>query len=245
MVDESEIRSHLAHSTMPPIAIDTDAVIARSKARRRPRQLAVGTVGVLAAASLVFAGVTTFPRTNDLTSAGIMADEQTTRMNSEGGADSAESYLAPEETTLSEKCGAIIPDTATSPHGLALEIDFPSPVAASGTAFGTVRLTNTSSAAVEGTTASIPDVNLIRDDVSISHSPDAQILTVVPVNLQPGQSLEFAVSVDIYDCTTIDSGGTLQPGTFAVSTSLAFLSTDPADGEVVEVRSPPKTIVLQ
>ncbi|MGV8852411.1 MAG: hypothetical protein ACOH1M_07590 [Rhodoglobus sp.] len=245
MVDESELRSHLADSTAPAITIDAYAVIARSRARRRPRQFAVGAAGVLAAASLVFAGVTTFPRTPDLTTAGIMADESSTRMDSESNAGSAESFLAPEDAAFAETCGAIIPPTAASPRGLALEIDIPSPVTASGSAFGTVRLTNTSDSAVTGTTASVPDVNLIRDDVSISHTPDAQILTVVPVNLQPGQSIEFAVSVAIYDCTTIDTGGMLEPGIYSVNTSLAFVPTEPDTGEATEVRSAPKTIVLQ
>ncbi|WP_341952393.1 hypothetical protein [Salinibacterium sp. TMP30] len=245
MVDESDIRSHLVDAETPAIAINTDAIISRSKARRRPRQLAVGAVSVLAAASLVFAGVNTFPRTGDLTTAGSMADESSTRMDSDAGADNAESYLAPDAVMDRETCGAIIPSQAASPYGLALELDLPGPVTASGSAFGTVRLTNTSDVAVTGTTASVPDVNLTRDSVSISHSPDAQILSVIPVNLQPGQSIEFAVSLAIYDCTTIDTGGMVEPGIYTASTSLAFVPSDPEIGEAAGVRSSPSTIVLQ
>jgi hypothetical protein len=245
MADDSDIRSHLVDAETPAIEIDTDAIISRSKARRRPRQFAVGAVGVLAAASLVFAGVNTFPRTGDLTAASIMAEESSTSADSDAGADTAESYRAPDQEAIAETCGAIIPSTAASPYGLALELDLPGPVTASGSAFGTVRLTNTSDAAVTGTTAAVPDVNLTRDSVSISHSPDAQILSVIPVNLQPGQSIEFAVSLAIYDCTTIDTGGMVEPGIYTASTSLAFVPSDPEVGEAAEVRSSPSTIVLQ
>ena len=245
MVDENELRAHLSSGEQPAIEIDTAAVVLRSKARRRPRQLAVGVVGALAAASLLFAGINTFPRTGELTAGSSVAEDSSTRMDSEGGADSAESFLAPENDAIAETCSAIIPTTAASPYGLAIELDLASPVTASGSAFGTVRLTNTSDATVTGTTASVPDVNLIRDTVSISHSPDAQILSVIPVNLQPGQSIEFAISIAIYDCTTIDTGGMIDPGIYTVNTSLAFVPTDPQDGEAAEVRSSPSTIVLQ
>lgn len=245
MVDENELRAHLSSDEQPAIEIDTAAVVSRSKARRRPRQLAVGVVGALAAASLLFAGINTFPRTGELTAGSSVAEDSSTRMDSNSGADMAESYLTPDEGGVAEMCGAIIPTTAASPYGLAIELDLASPVTASGSAFGTVRLTNTSDEAVTGTTASMPDVNLTRDTVSISHSPDAQILSVIPVNLQPGQSIEFAVSIAIYDCTTIDTGGMIDPGIYTVSTSLAFVPTDPQDGEAAEVRSSPSTIVLQ
>ncbi|GAA1216565.1 hypothetical protein [Rhodoglobus aureus] len=245
MVDENELRAHLSAAEHPAIDIDAAAVVSRSKARRRPRQLAVGAVGVLAAASLLFAGVTTFPRTGELTAGTSVAEDSGVRMDSDAGADTAESFLVPDEGGIAETCGAIIPTTAASPYGLAIELDIASPVTASGSAFGTVRLTNTSQAAVIGTTASVPDVNLTRDTISISHSPDAQILSVVPVNLQPGQSIEFAVSIAIYDCTMIDAGGMIDPGIYTVSTSLAFAPTDPEDGDAAEVRSSPSTIVLQ
>lgn len=245
MVNEEELRAHLTSSEQPAIEIDTAAIISRSKARRRPRQLAVGAVGLLAAASLVFAGVATFPRNDTVTSAGIAVDEASSRAESDAGADASESYLAPSDSVIANACGAFVPSTSASPYGLALELELPSPVTASGSAFGTVRLTNTSETAVTGTTASVPDVNLTRDGVSVSHSPDQQILSVIPVNLQPGQSIEFAISLRVYDCTSIDSGGMLDPGTYAVSTSLGFVPTDPDDGEAAEVRSAPLPIVLQ
>ncbi|QYH36587.1 hypothetical protein [Salinibacterium sp. M195] len=246
MVDESELRTRFADGATPAITIDTDAIISRSRSRRRPRQLAIGAVGLLAAASLVFAGVSTFPRT-DLTSAGIVADEASTRAESDTGLDAPvdDSYLAPANPSAADTCGVLIPSTAASPYGLELTLDLPGPVPASGTAFGSVRLTNVSDEPVAGTTASAPDVNLISDGAAISHSPDAQILSVIPVNLQPGQSIEFAVSINIYDCTTIDAGGMLEPGIYTTSASLAFVPTEPEIGGAAEVRSSPSTIVLQ
>ncbi|EPR75910.1 hypothetical protein ADILRU_1756 [Leifsonia rubra CMS 76R] len=239
------MRSYFTDGDTPAITIDADTIVSRSKARRRPRQFAVGTVGVLAAASLVFAGVNTFPPANDLTSAGIMAEDSSSRAENDSEAGAAESLLAPNTFADTETCGAIIPSQAASPYGLTLEVDLPGPIRSSGSAFGSVRLTNTSDFAVTGTTATVPDLNLTRDEVSISHSPDAQILSVTPVNLQPGQSLEFAISLDIYDCTTSDTGGMLEPGIYTVSTSLAFVPDDPADGAAAEVRSSAATVVLE
>ncbi|EAR25062.1 hypothetical protein A20C1_00701 [marine actinobacterium PHSC20C1] len=242
MVDENELRARLSGGELPAIEIDTSAVISRSKARRRPRQLAVGTVGVLAAASLVFAGVNTFPRADDMNSAiSMLEDESSGARNGSEALDSSDFQSSP-ATGL---CGTTMPSEATAPFGLSLELTLPAEVVASGSAYGTVRLTNTSDDAVMGSTASVPDVNLLRDSVVISHSPDAQILSVMPVNLQPGQSVEFPVAIDILDCTTIDTGGMVEPGTYEVSASLAFVPSDPDVGEAAEVRSEQSSILLK
>ena len=246
MVNEHELRAYLTDGDLPAIEIDTSAVISRSKSRRRPRQLAVGAVSLLAAASLVFAGVNTFPLVSDVnTAAGTLADDSTSSREESGVTDGSSSFLMPDEDATADVCGSTIPAAAASPYGLTLELELPAKVVASGSAYGTVRLTNSSTSAVIGSTASVPDVNLLRDSMVISHSPDAQILSVIPVNLQPGQSIEFPVAFDILDCTTIDTGGMLEPGTYAVNTALAFVPSDPDDGEAAEVRSEQSSIVLQ
>ena len=246
MVDEHELRAHLSDGDLPAIEIDTSAVISRSKSRRRPRQLAVGAVSLLAAASLVFAGINTFPLTNDVnTVTGMLADDSSGSREESGATDESSQFLMPDESAPAEMCGSTIPAAAASPYGLTLQLELPAEVVASGSAYGTVRLTNSSNSAVMGSTASVPDVNLLRDSIVISHSPDAQILSVIPVNLQPGQSIEFPVAIDILDCTTIDTGGMVEPGTYTVNTALAFVPSDPEVGEAAEVRSQQSSIVLQ
>jgi len=246
VVDEHELRAHLTDGDLPAIEIDTSAIISRSKSRRRPRQLAVGAVSLLAAASLVFAGINTFPLVNDVnTATGTLADDSTSSREESGATDESSSFLMPDESPNAEACGSTIPATAASPYGLTLELELPAEVVASGSAYGTVRLTNNSNSAVMGNTASVPDVNLLRESMVISHSPDAQILSVIPVNLQPGQSIEFPVAIDILDCGTIDTGGMLEPGTYTVNTALAFVPSDPEVGEAAEVRSQQSSIVLQ
>lgn len=243
MVDENELRTQFSGTNVPTIDIDTAAVISRSKRRRRPRQVALGVVGVLAASSLVFAGISAVRQVDNLsTTAGIVADEASDSRAAESEPFADESHDA---STLGTSCGTSIPTDAASPFGLSLELELPSEVVASGSTYGTARLTNTSDQAVEGTTANVPDVNLLRDSIVISHSPEIQILSVMPVNLQPGQSIAFDVAIDIIDCTTIDTGGMVAPGTYAANATLAFVPTDPADGDAADVRSEVSVITLQ
>lgn len=246
MVDENELRTQFSGTELPAIDIDTTAVISRSKRRRRPRQFAVGAVGLLAASSLVFAGISTFRHTDPVsTTAGIVADDAAESRVEGDSAYSDESLAAPETSPISAACGTSIRTDSASPFGLSLELELPEEVVASGSAYGTVLLTNTSDEPVTGTTANVPDVNLLRDSIVISHSPDVQILSVIPVNLQPGQSIAFDVAIDIFDCTTIDTGGMVDPGTYAVNATLAFVPADPEDGDAAEVRSANSAITLQ
>jgi len=245
-VSEDELRSHLANSAHPSIAIDTTAVISRSRARRRPRRVALGAAGVLAVASLVFGGVSTYIGLGNVnTSASMTADDGTGGQPESDSAAPSEVQLAPDALFDIETCGTTVPSEATTPYGLALELELLDDVVASGSAFGTVRLSNTSDVPVVGTTASVPDVTLARDSIAISHSPDTQISSVIPVNLQPGQSIEFAVTIRIFDCTTSDTGGTVEPGTYAIGSSIAFVPADPQDGAAADVRSPQSSIELR
>ena len=246
MVDENELRTQFSGTDLPAIDIDTAAVISRSKRRRRPRQFAVGAVGLLAATSLVFAGISTFRQADPIsTTAGVAADESLDSIAEGDTALTDDSQAAPETSPITAACGTSIHTDQTTPFGLSLELELPAEVVASGGAYGTARLTNTSDEAVTGSTANVPDLNLLRDSIVISHSPDAQILSVLPVNLQPGQSIAFDVAIDIFDCTTIDTGGMVNPGTYAINATLAFVPTDPADGDATEVRSAPSAITLQ
>lgn len=246
MVDENELRTQFAGTELPAIDIDTAAVISRSKRRRLPRQFAVGAVGLLAATSLVFAGISTFRQADPIsTTAGVVADESFDTGSERDAAPSDESQAAPDTSPITAACGTSIRTDETTPFGLSLELELPAEVVASGSAYGTARLTNTSDEPVTGSTANVPDVNLLRDSIVISHSPDVQILSVMPVNLQPGQSIAFDVAIDVFDCTTIDTGGMVEPGTYAVNATLAFVPTDPADGAAAEVRSAKSAITLQ
>jgi len=246
VVDESELRAHLTHADGPSIAIDTESVIARSRARRRPRRAAVGAVGILAAASLVFAGVQTFQQPELLSTATGTADDapETARLESDAGmgAPEAQDFAG---SGFPEICGSTIETQAASPLGLSLELELPAQTPASGSVYGTVRLLNTSDVAVTGTTAAVPDLNLVRDDVVLSHSPDAQILSLLPVNLQPGQSIEFDVAIAVYDCTMSDSGGMIEPGSYVAIATLAFAPEDSSHADTAQVRSDPVTIALQ
>ncbi|QAV69135.1 hypothetical protein ESZ53_00960 [Salinibacterium sp. UTAS2018] len=250
MVDETELRNQFSGTELPPIDIDTAAVISGSKRRRRPRQFAVGAISVLAASALVFAGINTYQQADLIsTTAGVVAEdsgEAGSQFDAESDAAPSDAPQAAQDTSpITAACGTSIRTDAATPFGLSLELQFPAEVVASGSAYGTVLMTNTSDEPVTGTTANVPDVNLLRDSIVISHSPDVQILSVMPVNLQPGQSIAFDVAIDVFDCTTIDTGGMVEPGTYAVNATLAFVPEDPAEGDTAEVRSAKSVITLQ
>jgi hypothetical protein len=106
----------------------------------------------------VFGGVTTYIGLGNVnTSASMTADDSAGVRSESDSADSSEVQLAPDAVFDVETCGTTVPSDPTTPYGLALELELLDDVVASGSAFGTVRLSNTSDVPVVGTTASVPE----------------------------------------------------------------------------------------
>lgn len=197
MPTEDDLRDLFA-SAEHPQHIDAKRVIAKSRARRLPRQLAVGAVGTLAVAGIV---VVSLPA--------LLPQQAAISTLSEG------SGVAPEVQPFDSAkrapadklnlCGAPLSQPMPSLYGLQLDVAFPT-TAPVGTQpiQGTVRLTNTGPEPVTGSTAASPAITLSHGGVVLWHSNGPMIDLAVTVDLAPGQSLEYPASFTPVRCDIQD-----------------------------------------
>jgi hypothetical protein len=253
MPSEDDLRDLFASASAPhaPHSIDAERVIARSRRRRLPRQLAAGTVGVLAIAGISVVGLQSIqlaPPSSSITS-------QETAAGAAPAEDSTIKRAPAEKLNL---CTSALAEVAPSPLGLQLDVTFPqsAPV---GTApvEATVLLTNTSAVPISGTTGPSPALTLSQDGIVLWHSNGAVAASAVLVNLAPGESLEYAASFVPVRCEVDDDLAesfreglpALPPGAYELSAALDFLPDAlPTDGSTPGldlVTGPRSTIILQ
>lgn len=251
MPTEDELRAMLRSSDAPH-SLDAARIIAKSRARRIPRQVAAGAVGVLAVAGIGVLAVPSFiqpPQSATISDQALIA---------EGGAgDSELNELKRAPAELLNPCGAPVADTVPSATGLELTVDFPAAVAAGTAAVdGVVRMTNTSDSRVSGTTAAVPALTLAEDGITVWRSNGPMILSLVVVDLEPGESLEYPASVELVRCDATDEGPdgfrsdlpALAAGTYEVSAAIDLTLDEPsADAPALAelVTGPRESIVLE
>lgn len=253
MPDENELRNMFAAADAPstgaPNRLDTKRVIARSRARRLPRQLAAGSVGALV---LVGVGVLGVQISQFSSPASMTAGEA-----SDSSAPMPESAMKRVPADRVNLCEGAVADVAPSQYGLELNAEFPAS-APVGTApvQGMVRLTNTSDREVVGTTAAVPAITLSRDGVVLWHSNGPTILSIVDVDLEPGASLEYPASFVPVRCGVEDDAAeafraelpALEAGDYEVSALIDFgpdASMAPQTTELELVGGPRSTISLE
>jgi len=204
MPSDDELRQLLstaqARDVRTPGTLDATRVIARAKARRRPRQLAIGSVGVLAIAAVALAGFQ-LSRVTFATSTALVSPA------SGGAADTESSTLESARAKAEELnlCGGALAEVAPSPSGLQLDVTFPesAPVGASSVD-GVVRMTNLGPSTVTGTTAASPSITLSQDGIVLWHSNGPALMSVVVIDLAPGESLEYPASFTPARCDLDD-----------------------------------------
>lgn len=249
MPTENDLRDMFANSSAPN-ALDAKRIIARSRARRLPRQLAAGAVGALAIAGISVLAV------------------QVTQVQSPVTMTAGEAYdqsaPAPEVDAMKRApadkinlCAGTLSEVAPSQYGLRLDVTFPD-TAATGVEpiTGTVRLTNTSGREVIGYTPATPAITLSQDGVVLWHSNGPMILSLVAVDLAPGASLEYPASFTPVRCAAEDDLGdtfradlpAVEPGSYQLSALIDF-TADPAmqqqTTELDLVSGPLSTITLE
>jgi hypothetical protein len=226
MASESELRDRFHEGTLPSGQIDVEAVLRRARARRRPRIVLAGAGSVLAIAAIaVPAALGSFatPATDSALIAG-------------SGGDSGAEYSAPEASdgqSLFDRppaerlnlCMAPVAEVAPAENGLVLSVE---PVTASAADHGIptiVTMTNTGALAVSGTTAGLPSMTLSQNGVTLWHSNGPQTMIAIPVDLGPGQSLQYPATFEPVRCGTEDDlGETFRPDLPAVGPGLYQLS---------------------
>ena len=246
MHGENELRRMLANAN--PVTdrpVDPQLVIARARSRRLPRQLAAGAVGVLAIAGVGVLAVNVPSLTQPT---GISADQaQVMESAPNEGADAEAPMSKRLGAEALNTCGEIRATPEPSRYGLELTVQFPAVAAvSSSTIDGVVTMTNTSTETVEGVTAIGPTVTVSDGGVVVAVAAPSDYVGAM-VDLQPGESLEYAASFVPASC---DVGATeaLPAGRYDLSGAIDFtpdgLGTDePALADLVT--GPPSQITLQ
>ena len=218
--NENDLRKLFAEAGTPH-TLDPDAVIARVRRRRLPRQLAAGAVGVLAIAGVGVLAVnvsTLTQSTSTVAEQGTLSDEAPQESFDESapmkrlGADALNS------------CGEALATPEPSAYGLELSVEFPPTATSTSVGIdGLVTMTNTSSEAVSGLTAIGPTVTVSQGDLVVALGRPTEYVGTM-VDLQPGESLEYAASFAPVQCSAEDGATTppLPPGSYDLTAAIDF-----------------------
>lgn len=232
-----------------PNRLDPAVIVARSRARRRPKQIAAGALGALAIAGVTVLAVQTIPTVQPATM--TMSDEA----GDTGFVESAPSLDSEIKRAPADKinlCTGTLAEVAPSQSGLQLAVDFPAVASVSdGLITGTVTMTNTSDATVTGFTASAPAITLSQDGVVLWHSNGPMVASATIVDLEPGETLEYnaffmpvscGVEDDLAESFRSDLS-VVSPGTYDLTAAIDF--TDDSTQFLDLVTGPAFSIELQ
>lgn len=230
------------------VAIDLDAVIRRSRARRTPRVAALAIVSSLAVLGVVVPVSISVASSQTATlsagSAASASDEGKAPHAADGGRPSGPGGGAQINTQGLNPCAAALTTTAPAADGLVLTVQ---PVDAAASDRGipvTVTLTNTGAAGVAGSLSPFPTLTLSRDGVVLWHSNGAVPSIAQQVDLAPGASITFESTFEPVVCAADDDGPSgfpsdlppAGPGSYRLSAALDFSPQAPgADGGAAAV----------
>ena len=227
MPDEDDLRDLFAKADAPN-RLDTAKIVARSRARRVPKQLAAGTLGALAVVGIVIGGVQVAQFAHPISSTMVAGagDSQ-----SDGAVPEAYDTIKRAPAEKINLCTGPLADVAPSAYGLQLDVAFPATAPVGDDSVqGMVTLTNTSATQVTGYTAAAPAITLSQDGVVLWHSNGAMIMSAVEVDLAPGESLEYGaffvparcgVEDDLQEAFSSDLVP-VGPGTYELSAAIDF-----------------------
>lgn len=254
---ESELRDELQRS-IPGSAsrIDADAIIRKAKARRAPRQVAFGSVAVLAVAGFAVLGTSALPSlfpssTGASDSAGMSAPESSI---SEKNGDHFGAAQSDANRVLTGQCGRTAVSPPPSSLGLTLTPSFPTPVSrGSQPVTGTVTLTNTGTSPVRGSTSFEPVIELARNGMTVWHTSGSVPSLGRLIDLAPGESTTYSASFTPVECTSEDETGirfrdNLPPldfGDVTLTAAIQFIPDGATGEEAVIISGPPQTITLR
>jgi hypothetical protein len=154
-----------------------------------------------------------------------------------GGAapESPEAFMKRAAADELNQCAGPVAETVASFSGLQLDVAFPEAAPVGSTVAGAVTLTNASTAHVTGTTASRPAITLSQNGTVLWHSNGPVDSSAVMVDLDPGQSLQYAASFEPVRCDVQDDLAeafradlpAVPPGEYEVSAAIDF-APDPS-----------------
>jgi len=256
MPTESELRSALHGSTGEPSRpLDADDIIRRARRRRTPKQVIVGSASALALAAVVIVGANGLPgllgvgsMSADFRSDGALAPESATGLDESTSAGGVSPSSVAQALNM---CGSEVASLPGDPAGPTLSVAIPETAAADGgTISGTATLTNSGSAPFVAATRETPTVTIAQDGKTRWHSHSLGASQSQLIELAPGESAEFGVSLDLVACESVDEGEdgfrtnlpALGAGSYLVSVVLEITGDDRGPGRLIQSESVPLTL---
>lgn len=231
MTDEDDLRRMLGATGTPPNTLDARRIVAKSRARRLPRQLAAGAASALVIAGVSVLAVQTTQYSAPSLSQGVTAEQDTAPDAGPVAPEAMDTMLKRIPADRVNLCAAPLAEVAGSQYGLQLDVVPPAAVP-TGTApvAVMVTLTNTSDALVVGTTSSLPAITLSQGGIVQWHTNGPSDSTYVALNLAPGASVDYTTTFTPVRCDTVDDEGesfrsdlpALEAGDYELSALLDF-----------------------
>jgi hypothetical protein len=226
--EERTLRDLFAESDAPTHRIDAARVIAASRRRRLPRQLAAGGIGLLAIVGIGVLSVQTLQAGSPTSTVSLEQDqsapESSTRSDSSaGGSGSLFACIAP---------------TRGNADGLVAQAEFPEAAPASDTEVsGMVSFANTTT---ESVTVTVPRaiLTLSRGGATVWTGDSLDGSTPLPTIVKAGETIEVPAAVATVACS---DGAALTPGEYEIVASIPVIT---AAGELMFVSSRPVGIRL-
>ncbi|MDQ1569400.1 MAG: hypothetical protein QOF79_74 [Actinomycetota bacterium] len=187
--------------------LDVRAIIRRSKRRRLPRQIGVGSVATLAAVGVFTGagfGLNLLGSSNTTGSVSSLAGGSAAPDTATDGSAPAPEIDKRTPADQINACGQQLARPAPSATGLTLTVDFPDATVGAASVSGTVTLTNTGTAPIDGVAFSEPAVTLSQDGTVLWHSHDLAAGDPLAVRLAPGESQTFDASFQPVRCNAAD-----------------------------------------
>ena len=259
MPTESELRRQF-HDDEPHGSIDLDAVLRRSRARRRPRVVAVAIVSSLAVVGIVVpVSISVASQQTGTFSAGSAAsapDSATAPEALQGGDAAGYGGIKRAPADKINLCTGTLAAPTPAEDGLVLTVQ---PVDAAADARDipvTVTLTNTGPQQVTGSLSPFPTLTLSRDGIVLWHSNGPVPLLAQEIDLAPGASTTFSTTFEPVVCGVEDDA---QPsfraelpaagtGDYQLSAALDFspaVSDAAGNGNAVLVTGPTSPVTLR
>lgn len=208
MSTESDLKNMLGNAGPALGHVDLTRVLRRSSRRRVAQQLTVGSAMTLALAGIGVAGFTGIRGLMPSTTAGSAssANAPETRKDSTLGSTETDGGLTRAPADKINLCGGTLADVAPNAHGLVLTTRFPAADVSADRITGTVTLTNSGSEHITGTSAAPPAITLSKDGIVLWHSNGPIAAMGMVVDLAPGASLSYQVSLRPVACAVEDDG---------------------------------------
>jgi hypothetical protein len=232
MPTEADLRKQFHDPERPQGSgsVDLDAVLRRSRARRRPRVVAVAVVSSLAALAIVvpisvsgvlgqtgmFSASSGVSAGNNQDAAGHKAANQQAPGSASGGTATGGALNGSGPVQKVNLCSGTVADIVPASNGLVLTVE---PVTAAATDRAipvTVTLTNTNTntnnnnnnnngaVSFSGTTSPYPSLTLSRDGIVLWHSNGAVPAIGATVHLASGASMSFTTTFEPVVCGVTD-----------------------------------------